>query len=222
MTSHHRIVIELGKQKMVFASAIDWPGWSRSGTSESEAIDRLVSYADRYQRVAELAGVRGVMATAEHPDVVETIQGSGATDSGVPDKIAAADREFMSDAECERQIKLLEACWTYFDEVAANASPHMRKGPRGGGRDRDEIIDHTLEADRAYARRIGVKSSAGNDQHALAQHRGDVVAAVREHNSSQTETKWPLRYYIRRAGWHLLDHAWEMEDEDLSRDRNSD
>jgi hypothetical protein len=27
-----------------------------------------------------------------------------------------------------------------------------------------------------------------------------------------TGTTWPLRYLIRRAAWHVLDHAWELED----------
>jgi hypothetical protein len=24
--------------------------------------------------------------------------------------------------------------------------------------------------------------------------------------------RWPARYYVRRAAWHVLDHAWEIED----------
>lgn len=23
---------------------------------------------------------------------------------------------------------------------------------------------------------------------------------------------WPARYFVRRVGWHVLDHAWEIED----------
>ena len=29
---------------------------------------------------------------------------------------------------------------------------------------------------------------------------------------SRTRTHWPVRYAIRRAAWHVLDHAWELED----------
>lgn len=217
MTNHHRIVIERGKKK-AFAAAIDWPGWSRSGKSEIDAIDVLVSYADRYQIVAEMAGVRGVRATAENPELVETVQGSGATDFGVPDKVANVDFEFMTDAECDRQIRLLQACWEYFDSVAIKVSPEMRKGPRGGGRDRDEIIRHTLEADRGYARQIGFRTPKGHldEPHGVADHRKAVVLAIRELNANKADTKWPLRYFIRRAAWHVLDHAWEMEDKDLN------
>lgn len=216
MTNHHRIVLEQGSKK-VFATFIDWPGWSRSGRSDQDAIDVLVSYADRYQIIAGNAGVPGVKAAADDPDVIETLKGSGATDFGVPDKVARADHEFMTDAECERQIKLLESCWAYFDEVSQKVSPEMQKGPRGGGRDRDEIISHTLEADRGYARQIGVRTSPGHIERegGIAAHREDVVKAIRTQNREEVETKWPLRYFIRRAAWHMLDHAWEMEDKDL-------
>lgn len=217
MTNHHRIALEQGKKKW-FATAIDWPGWSRQGKSAEDAIRVLTSYADRYQVVAEMAGEKGVRATAEDPSIVETVQGSGATDFGVPDKVAESDHEMMTETECKRQIKLLEACWSYFDSVGDKVSPEMRKGPRGGGRDRDEIVHHTLEADRGYARQIGVKTAPGHIEEpgGVAKHRAAVVQAIWEQNADEIETKWPLRYFIRRAAWHMLDHAWEMEDKDLS------
>jgi hypothetical protein len=28
--------------------------------------------------------------------------------------------------------------------------------------------------------------------------------------------KWPLRYLIRHTAFHTLDHAWEMQDKDLT------
>ena len=31
-----------------------------------------------------------------------------------------------------------------------------------------------------------------------------------------TSSGWPVRYAIRRMAWHVLDHAWEMQDKDLS------
>jgi hypothetical protein len=24
--------------------------------------------------------------------------------------------------------------------------------------------------------------------------------------------RWTARYYVRRSAWHVLDHAWEIED----------
>lgn len=217
MTRMNRIVIESGSKKS-FASAIDWPGWSRSGTSEDDAIATLKIYADRYRRVTARANIDGIEELIASPAVIERIAGTGATDFGVPDKVAEADYEWMSAAECDRQILLLQACWNEFDAIADRVSEELQKGPRGGGRNRDAIVEHTLQADCGYARRIGVmtpKESIATPA-GLATHRVDVVEAIRQANSGKTGTKWPLRYFIRRAAWHVLDHGWEMEDKDLS------
>lgn len=218
MTRHNRVVIESGKKK-VFATAIDWPGWSRSGKTEEAALNALASYADRYQRIAELAGERGVASTARNFVVIEHLQGSGATDFGVPDKVAESDHGPMTAAECERQIRILQACWQYVDDTAARVSEELQKGPRGGGRDRTPIMEHVYGADRGYARRLGVKlpDDVPLTADALSADRDAIVAAIRSVNTGEGESRgWPLRYYIRRAAWHLLDHAWEMEDKDLS------
>lgn len=217
MTNYNRIVLERGKKK-TFASALDWPGWSRSGKSDEDAIAVLTSYADRYRIVADRAGVQGVAETAANPQVVDTLAGSGATDFGVPDRISDLENEFFSQAECERQLSLLKASWEFFDDVASRVSSELQKGPRGGGRDRDEIIEHTLRAETGYARRIDVKTPTAqvDDAEGVRAHREAVLAGVREANRNQLETRWPLRYFLRRAAWHVLDHAWEMEDKDLS------
>lgn len=218
MTEHNRVVIEAGKKK-VFASAIDWPGWSRSGKTEEAALEALADYAERYEKIAEMAVVRGVKATAKEFDVVELQTGSGATDFGVPEKVANVEHEPMTDAECERQIKLLRACWVYFDDAATRVSEELQKGPRGGGRNRSKMIAHVFEADRSYARQVGVMTPKGgmDTPEGLAAHREAVCDAIRETNAGTgPEPKWPLRYFIRRAAWHVLDHAWEMEDRDLS------
>lgn len=218
MAAKNRIVIEQGPKK-AFASALDWPGLSRKGNSEQDSIEVMLGYVDRYRKVTDLAGVNGIGALVKSPDVVEHVKGTGATDFGVPDKVADVEHEWMSAIECDRQIAILRACWDYFDDVGSRVSEELQKGPRGGGRDRDEIINHTIEADRGYARQIGVKTAKADYQtrSGIAAHRKDVVDAIRQQNADQTETKWPLRYFIRRAAWHLLDHAWEMEDKDLTK-----
>jgi hypothetical protein len=220
VTTHNRVVIETGsKNKKVFASALDWPGWSRSGKTEADALKALAEYADRYQAVAAIAGERGVRATARDFDVVEHLKGSGATDFGVPERAASCEDESMTEAECERQIRLMRACWEYFDDVAVNVSAELRKGPRGGGRDRDRIIEHVYDAERNYARKLGVKTPPRGMYTAdgLREHRGEVCDAIRAVNASgEGKGSWPLRYTIRRAAWHVLDHAWEMQDKTLS------
>lgn len=216
VTSRNRTVLESGKKK-VFATAIDWPGWSRSGKTEEAALESLAEYAERYRRVVERSG-RKRLATSF--DVIERLEGSGATDFGVPDKVADADREPMTAAECARQVELLRACWDIFDEVAVRVTPELQKGPRGGGRDRDEIIDHVVQADRSYGRQIGVRTPPFDtfDRDAAREHREAIYAAIPElRDGTPVRPKsWPVRYFIRRAAWHVLDHAWEMEDKDLT------
>jgi hypothetical protein len=212
------VVIETGTKK-VFASAIDWPGWSRSGRTEDDALATLAHYADRYRVVADLAHTRGVVAAAGDLQVVEHVQGGGATDFGIPDRPAEIEREPMSESECDRQTRLLAACWETFDRVAASVSAELRKGPRGGGRDRDAIISHVRESERSYARALGLRVAADalGDPNGLAAHRDAVRAAMAGLNrSGEVPGAWPVRYVIRRMSWHLLDHAWEMEDKDLS------
>lgn len=215
MGEHNRVVIETGSKK-VFASAIDWPGWSRSGKTEAGALAALAEYAARYRRVADLAGT-GPLPDAF--DVVERVEGSGATDFGVPDRIAEVDHEPMWEAECHRQLSLLRACWDTFDEVASNVSAELRKGPRGGGRDRDAIIDHVVQADRGYGRRIGVRTPPFDsfDAGAVQAHHEAIYAVIPHLLDGEPgrPNGWPARYFIRRAAWHVLDHAWEMEDKNL-------
>lgn len=216
MPMRNRIVIETGSKK-VFATAIDWPGWSRSGKTEADALEVLADYAGRYRRVVDLAGC-GPMPDGF--EVIEYLEGSGATDFGVPDRVAEVDSEPMSDAECERHLGLLRACWSVFGEISSSVSAELRKGPRGGGRDRDAIIDHVVQADRGYGRRIGVRTPPIDtfDPEAVRAHHEAIYAAVppmRDGKPAQPKG-WPVRYFIRRAAWHVMDHAWEMEDKDLT------
>lgn len=219
MAVYNRVAIENGTKK-VFASALDWPGWSRSGKTEEDALTTLADYAERYQKVAGHAGVDGVQDVSASFDVVKRVEGSGATDFGVPDRVAACEYESMTEAECQRQLVLLRACWTEFNDVASKVSAELRKGPRGGGRDRDKIIDHVVQADRGYARRIGVRTPTFDsfDAKAVSAHHEAVFAAIPLlRNGDPAQPKgWPVQYFIRRAAWHVLDHAWEMVDKDLT------
>ena len=216
MTGHHGVIIETGKLK-VFASALDWPGWSRGAKTEDAALRALADYAARYAKVAKLAGVEGV--TPAGFEVVERVAGTATTDFGAPDAPAACESEPMSVADCERMIALLGACWAAFDNAAGRVSEELRKGPRGGGRDRTKLVEHTLEAERSYARQIGVRTPKGgvDDEAGRSAHREAVCDAIRATNAAGgPATKWPVRYFVRRAAWHVMDHAWEMEDKDLT------
>jgi hypothetical protein len=209
------VVIE-ATDKKAFASMLDWPGWSRSGKTEDEAIETLLAYAPRYQPVVEIAGLTRLPTSAT---VVDRLPGGGSTTFGVPDKVHAIEHEPIDEKELARQIELLKACWTFFDQVTDTVSAELRKGPRGGGRDRDKIVAHVVEADRTYSRQLGVRTPPYDvfDRAARAAHFDAVIAAMPDRADGHVEGKgWPLRYVIRRMAWHILDHAWEMQDKDLT------
>jgi hypothetical protein len=120
----------------------------------------------------------------------------------------------MGPPDRRRYAALLVAAWDYFDQVVAGAPAELRKGPRGGGRDRDRIAEHVIEADVIYARKLGIKGSdSTSERGAVASLRAAVCRTLGQPDSSQPGDKgWPPRYYVRRAAWHLLDHAWEIQD----------
>jgi hypothetical protein len=176
----------------------------------------LAAYAERYAPVAKLAGVRFPAAAAEF-EVVERIPGDTTTDFGAPSQIAEDDHSSLTKARAERLTALVEAAWATFDEIAADAPPTLRKGPRGGGRDRDKIIDHVLGAESAFIRKIGVRIPAPDrgDRNAVEAMRAataGTLRAAREPEPELTIKSWPYRYAARRIAWHNLDHAWEIED----------
>ncbi len=112
-------------------------------------------------------------------------------------------------------VALVDACWKYLDQVRAKAPNELRKGPRGGGRDRDVMFDHVLGAEMEYAKRIGtrLKQPDGKDTAAVKAFRTAIRDSFRNTNRRE---KWPVAYAARRTAWHALDHAWEMEDRSIA------
>ncbi|MDR0360873.1 MAG: hypothetical protein LBJ87_15605 [bacterium] len=202
--------------KRVFVWATGWPGWCRSGRDEEQALAALTAYAPRYAVVAAEAGLPFPPAAGDPPDltVTERTTGSGGTDFGVPGEVVESDREPLDAAEAERQTALLAAAWRVFDGVVERAPAELRKGPRGGGRDRDKIVDHVLGAEPAYARQLGLRlrQPAADDETAVAAHRQAILDLLRSPWDGTVERRWPPRYAVRRFAWHVLDHAWEIED----------
>ena len=202
--------------RKTFVWAIDWPGWCRSGKDRDLAIDALVAARARYAKVARRAGLDLPQVDASDLRVVESVGGGGGTEFGVPSTITKTDRRRATKSEAERLASLVEAAWVIFDRVAERSPEALRKGPRGGGRDRDKMIGHVIEADHAYAREIGVRmpEPSFGDRAAVDAERAAVLDALRQPSdgSPLADRKWPLRYAARRIAWHALDHAWEMED----------
>jgi hypothetical protein len=212
-----KVAIEAAPKK-AFATAVDWPGWSRSGKTPELALEALAAYAPRYAVVAAEADVpfpSGPLAVDAF-EVVEEAEGGGGTDFGVPSRVTDADRRRTSAAEADRLRRLVAAAWTVFDRVAATAPAELRKGPRGGGRDRDKMVGHVIESDGAYAREIGLrlKPPAAEDRDAIEAMRAAVLGAIGalSDGSPLADRKWTARYAASRIAWHALDHAWEMED----------
>ena len=206
------VTVETGAKK-VFASALDWPGWSRSGKTEEAALAALSTYADRYAAVATEAGQ--AFGPRDY-DVVEHTDGGSGTDFGVPSSITDLDHRAVDNAEAERQARLVEAAWLVLDRIAATAPAELRKGPRGGGRDRDKMLAHVFESDWYYAREIGIRlpQPAATDRAAIDAMRTAMLDGLRQSSdgSPLAGRKWTPRYAARRVAWHSLDHAWEMED----------
>jgi hypothetical protein len=201
------VYLEVG-DKRVFACAFDWPGWCRSGRDEDSALEALRAYQPRYAVITSRAGVR---PPPTEFDVVERLPGSASTSFGVPGAIAERDRDAPTPAQKKKLIALVRAAWMVFDDVAAGAPPELRKGPRGGGRDRDKIVDHVHGAEVGYANtlRVKLRQPAAGDRAALAEFRDAIVGALEK---PSPDAKWPVRYAARRIAWHALDHAWEIED----------
>jgi hypothetical protein len=177
-------------------------------------LEALAAYVPRYSAVPAEAGIRFPSYAGDSFEVVERVPGSSTTDFGAPGSVAHADREPFTPAEAERQTALVAAAWAVFDRVVEEAPPELRKGPRGGGRDRDAIVDHVLGAEVAYARKLGVRGRQPptGDREAVAAHRAAIIDALRQSEQGDTGKGWPPRYACRRFAWHALDHAWEIED----------
>jgi hypothetical protein len=215
-SAHGRLLIAVeSASKRTFATAVDWPGWSRSGKTEELAIEALLGHADRYAAVAE--GVGDTPASlGDRVEVVERSPGGGGTDFGVPSRVTESDRRPTSRADAERLARFVEVSWATFDRIAGAAPAELRKGPRGGGRDTAKIVAHVLEADHAYAREIGlrVRQPSLDDRQAIEDLRAAVLEVLRRPSDGGplADRRWTARYAAHRIAWHALDHAWEIED----------
>jgi hypothetical protein len=190
---------EVGK-KVVFAVSLDWPGWCRQGKTVEDALVEVENYRWRYQKIVPAMGPLGKIS------VVGTIKGDGTTDFGAPSVLGPWDKTPANSVDRLRHLEILSASWHYFDDVVKGAPATMKKGPRGGGRDRDAIVAHVQEAERTYGRKIGVRVPPRTP---WPQQR---KAIMNQFHSGVANAGWPQEYALRRMVWHIIDHAWEIED----------
>ncbi|HVB71294.1 MAG TPA: hypothetical protein VND83_07325 [Acidimicrobiales bacterium] len=194
-----RVYIE-ETSRSAFAVALEWPGWCRRAKTADLAVDSLMDYQDRYADVVSSPFDPGTIK------VVATLTGNATTDFGAPDARGPWDVKPLTRAEASRYLGLVEDCWRYFDQVVTTAPSALRKGPRGGGRDRDAVVDHVREAERAYSSRTGAKLPPRTPWPEIRE------AIIEQLSQGSTNPKWPTRYAIRRLAWHVTDHAWEIQD----------
>jgi hypothetical protein len=218
-----RTVVQRGpKGKRAVAFAVDWPGWSRGAKTPELALELLESYRERYRPIAAAAGLAEELDAAGALRVVEDAVGPGSTDFwGISFAPSGLEQEPMEDTELERKIALLRACWDFFDATAARVSAEMRKGPRGGGRERDEIVRHTVRVESEdFAKRLGLRvpEGAALSPEGRRDYRESYVATMRAYNAGEGKRmrSWNLPFLIRHSAFHTMDHAWEMQDKDLT------
>ena len=206
MGNRVRVTVE-AIDKKVFVSALDWPGWSRSGKTEELAVEAFLAAAPRYAVVAKEAGLEFAPDDID-VDAVEREAGDASTAFGVPGAIGDEDRRPVDAGEAKRLAAIVEGAWAVFDRVSASAPEELRKGPRGGGRDRTKIVGHVNDSDGGYANVMGIKEPDATARRAA------MLEVLRQPSDGSpiAGRKWPPRYAARRIAWHALDHAWEIED----------
>ncbi len=207
--------------KRVFAGAIEWPGWCRSGRDKDAALEALMAYGRRYSAALGRTkfGFKAPEGVAEFA-VVERLKGNATTDFGAPGAAPRADQRRLDQAEIERLISILESAWAKFDRAARAArGKALTKGPRGGGRELEAIVTHVLEADGAYHRALGGVAPKSDGTGTMAAVRSAIVDVVSSRARGEPPPRtprsgklWTPRYGVRRSAWHALDHAWEIED----------
>ena len=223
MTELMDVYLEIGK-KRTFAGAIDWPGWCRSGRDEEAALQALVEYGQRYARIlrATQLGFKPPADTSAF-SIVQRLEGNATTDFGAPGLAPSVDTRSVNEPELQRLESILKACWKAFDAAIKSAQgKELLKGPRGGGRELERIIQHVLESDGGYLSSLGwkLKQDAAMDIYEeLKKRRKEILEGLAASSHSEIPTRgprgglrWTPRYYVRRVAWHVLDHVWEIED----------
>jgi len=223
MKTQIAVYLEAG-DKRTFAGAIEWPGWCRSGGDEQSALQALMDYGPRYQRALRAArlGFKAPQALSELK-VIERLKGNTTTDFGAPAVAPAADGTRLEGAKLQRCEQILRACWRQFDEaVQAAKGRRLRTGPRGGGRELDKIVEHVIGADEAYLSALGwtfKRTSGATPGKALLEIREAMLQGIAASARGEIPAKgprggkrWSAGYFVRRSAWHILDHAWEIED----------
>ncbi len=217
------IYLEVGAKK-TFAGALNWPGWCRIGSDKEFALHALFEYGPRYALILKDTGLSfQPPADISALNVVERLIGTGTTDFGAPDVAPSSDSLAMDHEDLHRSQKLLQACWHALNAAAQQAvGKELRLGPRGGGRDLEGVLRHVQGAEANYLSRIAWRlkkveaqdlSILLNQTHqAVLEGLASAVQVGLPQSGPRGGVVWSPRYFVRRTAWHVLDHAWEIED----------
>ena len=127
--------------------------------------------------------------------MVEQYPGTGSTDFwGISFAFSSIDQQAMSGEALERELTLMRACWAFFDDVRSRVSAEMQRGPRGGGRDRDHIVRHTVATELDWAKKLN--GPAAHDamltDEGLSAHRGRIATPIAtQFGRCIPKAKWP-------------------------------
>ena len=221
MSTTLRVILEIGKKRRVVAAAYEWPGLDRWGTSEDDALAKLASYLPRYTDVAQRAGLASEFEASGTLEIIERVPGSSSTDFwGIAHVPSETERNVLSAADLERRLAVLQATWAYFGDAAIRVSRELRPGTRSAGRTREQIIRHTYMGEpQQFTRKVEVRTPLDQTltPDGLAAHRQETLDAIRAYNAEGKAARtWPIQFLVRRIGHHVMDHAWELEDRDLT------
>jgi len=217
------IYLEIGQKKAI-AVAVEWPGWCRIGKEEGLAVQTLLDCAPRYAKIPQVACLPfQIPESTAALNIVNHLEGNATTNFGAPDIPLPHDWDPIGDQELQRIQLLLDACWTTFDEAVKNgAGKELRKGPRGGGRELTQIVDHVVGAEESYLKTLGWTLKAVKDEtidQRKARVRTEVLRGLEAAAGGQLPRegprggkRWPPRFFVRRLAWHVVDHTWEIED----------
>jgi hypothetical protein len=205
------VSLEIGR-KRVFASALDWPGWCRSGKSVEVALETLAGYASRYAPVVARAGLAFPAGLPDRLEVVEQVAGDATTDFGAPGAITLSEQALV---DAPRQLGWLRSSTA--GPSSTRWPPAHRGAPKGSTRRRPgptKMIGHVVGAEAGYARYLGLSpgtSPATPPRWPSCATRWPGARPAWTQPYSERRS-WPPRYAARRIAWHALDHAWEMQD----------
>jgi hypothetical protein len=209
------VTLEIGRRRS-FAQAVDWPGWCRAGKGEELAVAALVGYVDRYRSaVGSLSDPLGT--GPPEITVIERVDGDVTTDFGAPGQTVPSDRRPLGHGEPQRLAAFLDACWAAFDAAFAAMPEAARPIKPQVGRSPDAMRLHILDALRAYATWLAkpvprmVKDDPGASETVIRGFVREQVLALPTGIPFE-DGKRTGPYAVRRECWHVLDHAWELED----------